>query len=224
LIFKNENPSCQTCASDTLPVTPVPDIPSATSRPWVLASSSPRRTALLDGVGVTHLVDPPGVDETAMPGETPAALTERLARLKAETVAARHPEAIVLGADTIVSVENRILGKPGSDAEWAAMLRLLSGRTHLVNTGVALVKEGQMVSEVGQTEVRFRDLSEREIAWYVASGESRDKAGGYALQGKGAALVASIHGSFTNVVGLPVELLIRLAARIGIPLLPNEIG
>jgi len=159
-----------------------------------------------------------------MPGETPAALTERLARLKAETVAARHPEAIVLGADTIVSVENRILGKPGSDAEWAAMLRLLSGRTHLVNTGVALVKEGQMVSEVGQTEVRFRDLSEREIAWYVASGESRDKAGGYALQGKGAALVASIHGSFTNVVGLPVELLIRLAARIGIPLLPNEIG
>ncbi len=205
-------------------MTPVPDIPSATSRPWVLASSSPRRTALLDGIGVAHLVDPPGVDETRVPGETPAALTERLARLKAETVAARHPEAVVLGADTVVSVEGRILGKPGSDAEWAAMLRLLSGRTHFVSTGIALVAGRETVADVGQTEVRFRDLSEREIAWYVASGESRDKAGGYALQGKGAALVASIHGSFTNVVGLPVELLIRLAARIGISLPPNGIG
>ena len=198
--------------------------PSPGERPWVLASSSPRRTALLGGIGVAHLVDPPQVDETAMSGERPPALTERLARLKAETVAARHPEAIVLGADTVVSVEGQILGKPDSEADWAAMLRLLAGRAHLVNTGIALVADQETVAEVAQTEVRFRDLSEREIAWYIASGESWDNAGGYALQGKGAALVASIHGSFTNVVGLPIEILIRLAARLGIPLPPGEAG
>ncbi len=195
---------------------PMSTIPG--ERPWVLASSSPQRTALLGGIGVPHLVDPPGVDESPKPGERPIPLTERLARRKAESVAARHPTAVVLGADTVVSRAGRILGKPGSASEWAAMLRFLSGHVHLVHTGLALVRDGETVSAVGRTRVRFRPLTEAGIRWYVASGESRDKAGGYALQGKGAALVEEIHGSFTNVVGLPVELLFRLAARAGISL------
>ncbi len=187
-------------------------------KPWALASSSPRRAALLAGIGVPHLVDPPQADETAHPGESPAALTVRLARRKAESVAARHPGAVTLGADTVVSLDDHILGKPHDRSDWAAMLRLLSGRTHLVHTGVALVRDGAAVSDVERTEVRFRALTEAEIAWYVASGEGRDKAGGYALQGKGAALVAAVHGCFTNVVGLPIGLLIRLATGIGMSL------
>ncbi len=185
-----------------------------TAAAWVLGSSSPRRTALRRDLGVPHVVDAPDVDEARLPGEPPDRLTERLARLKAETVAALRPSAVVLGADNLVAVGDRILGKPESVVAHRDMLRLLSGRAHRAHTGVA---GGATRSTTGSTEVRFRKLGEGEIARYAASGEGRDKAGGYGLQGQGGTLGAAIRGSFTGVVGLPPELVLRLAADGGIP-------
>lgn len=183
--------------------------------PLLLASGSPRRRELLDQIAVRHEVAPMDVDETPRPGEAPEELVERLARDKA--VAARGhaaPGQWVLAADTVVVVDGEALGKPADAAEAAAMLRRLSGRGHEVITGMALWREGEtMRSRHVRTEVRMRPLSEADIAAYWATGEPRDKAGAYAIQGRGAAFVESVRGSCSNVIGLPLfELEAWLAA------------
>ena len=156
-----------------------------------------------------HRVSVSAVPEDLRPGEAPAA-AERLGRAKAAAVAARE-ELPVLGADTIVVCDEVILGKPASDADAAAMLRRLSGRTHEVVTGVCLISRGEARSGVERTAVTFAPLSDADIAWYVATGEPRDKAGAYHVDGRGGLFITRIDGSPSNVAGLPVGLLRRLA-------------
>jgi septum formation protein len=156
-------------------------------------------------------VDPAHVDETPLPGEAPAATAERLASAKAATVAAHRPGAWVLGADTLVVLDDHTLGKPADDAEAARMLGVLSGREHRVVTGLCLLRDAAPGrTEVQWSAVRFAPLSAEEIAWYVATGEPRGKAGAYAVQGLGARFIERIEGSFTNVMGLPARAVYRL--------------
>lgn len=173
----------------------------------VLASASPRRSALLRWLGVEFVIDAPDVDERARPGEEPAPLVARLAREKALAVGARHPAAWILAADTLVELDGALLGKPADAAEAASMLGRLAGREHRVFTGFALVAPdgGLCREETVVTRVRFRRLDRAAIDAYVASGEPSGKAGGYAMQGQGAGLIAGIDGSFTNVIGLPLD-------------------
>jgi septum formation protein len=187
----------------------------------VLASQSPRRRELLASVGLPVVVRPAGADESVRPGEAPGAYVLRVARDKAEAVPSA-PGELVLAADTAVVLDGAILGKPADDAEARHMLRSLSGRTHVVLTGVhvraapapgAPPREG---SELVSTAVRFRDLTGPEIDWYVATGEPADKAGAYAVQGIGGAFVAGVAGSVTNVVGLPLAETLALLARLGL--------
>lgn len=187
----------------------------------VLASASPRRLELLRRIGVEPDVRPADVDETPLPGEAPADLVARLAATKASVVAATHPGALVVAADTEVVVDGRILGKPADDADARAMLELLSGREHEVLTGVHLWLGDRTAAEVVRTTVCFRPLTGREIAGYVAGGEPMGKAGAYAIQGAGGAFVESITGSDSNVVGLPLATVVRLAGDLGVELLPQ---
>jgi nucleoside triphosphate pyrophosphatase len=175
----------------------------------VLASASPRRRELLAQAGFTFDVISADVPEVRKPGEDPIRFVTRLAREKAEAVLASHPvtpDTIVLGADTIVVVDEEVLGKPQDEADAARMLRLLSGQTHQVITGICLAKgrERQRAAEV--TFVRFSTLSDEEIDAYVATGEPLDKAGAYAIQGRAGRWVPRIHGCYFNVVGLPLAL------------------
>jgi septum formation protein len=172
----------------------------------VLASASPRRRELLRWLVAEYDLDVAEVDESARPGEAAAALVARLAEAKAEAVAARRPEAWVLAADTIVEIDGDVLGKPAGPREAAGMLRRLSGREHRVYTGFTLLGPEGRAGHRGTVEsrVRFHDLSSRTIDSYVATGEPLDKAGSYAIQGRGAGLVARVDGSFTNVIGLPL--------------------
>jgi septum formation protein len=173
----------------------------------VLASASPRRHALLRWLDVGFVVDAADIDETVRVGEAPAALVRRLAREKGATVAARRRDAWVLAADTIVEIDGMILGKPADPAEAVAMLSGLAGREHRVFTGYALLRpRGGLVHDaVVTTRVRFRQLGPAAIEAYVATGEFDGKAGAYAIQGAGWGLIASIDGSFTNVIGLPLD-------------------
>ena len=157
-----------------------------------------------------HRVSVSEVVEDLRPGEAAAAAAERLGRAKAAAVAARE-DLPVLGADTIVVCGEAILGKPASDADAAAMLRRLSGRTHEVITGVCLIRGRDVYSGIERTAVTFADLSDADIAWYVATGEPRDKAGAYHVDGRGSLFITRIDGSPSNVAGLPVGLLRRLA-------------
>jgi septum formation protein len=184
----------------------------------VLASASPRRRELLTLAGVPFVVVPSRVDEVPLPGEAPRRFARRAARDKGEEVARRRPEDWVLSADTIVAVGGTILGKPADRREAAEMLALLQGREHRVLTAVSLLcaSRGYRDEVVESTRVRFRPLSAGEIRGYVATGEWDDKAGAYAVQGKGALLVEGVHGSFTNVVGLPVTRVIDLLVRAGV--------
>ena len=189
----------------------------------VLASASPRRLELLRSAGFTPLVDPADLDETPDPSLSAEADALRLARGKAELVAARHPQAMVLGADTIVVVDGAVLGKPRDAAMAEAMLRRLSDRGHYVVTAVHLVpprrRAWPAVSLTVSTAVVFRRLEEVDVAGYVASGDWEGKAGAYAIQGLAAGFVRAVMGSYTNVVGLPlaevVEELRRLDALPG---------
>ena len=176
------------------------------SAPLVLASASPRRLALLAQAGVTSgLVDPCDIDESALPGETPRMSALRLATLKARAGAARHPGAFVLGADTVVAVERRMLGKPATAEEARAMLQRLSGRGHHVITGVAVIApDGRIASRVTEARVKLKRLTDQEIARLLASGEWRGAAGGYRIQGLAGAHVTNLIGSYTAVVGLPL--------------------
>ncbi len=171
----------------------------------VLASASPRRSALLAGIGVRFAVVPAQLDETPEPAELPRDYVARLARAKARAVAAATGGALpVLGADTTVVCDGRLLGKPVSEADAVAMLMTLSGRTHQVFTAVALVRGATAAGVLVETAVTFRELSAAECRAYWRSGEPADKAGGYALQGMGGVFVTRIEGSYSGVVGLPV--------------------
>ncbi len=186
--------------------------------PLVLASASPRRREILATLGLSFRVVPSGADESRRGGEDALGWVRRAARDKAEEVSARVTgPAFVLGADTVVVVDGEPLGKPADDGEGRVMLRRLSGRWHEVATALAVARAGQGVEdeETVVTRVRFRELSDAEIDGYVASGEGRDKAGGYAVQGLGSGLVAEIGGSYHNVVGLPAAEVLLLLRRAG---------
>jgi septum formation protein len=173
----------------------------------ILASASPRRVELLAQLGIVpDAIDPAAVDEAPRPREMPDALARRLARDKAAAVAARHAGAFVLAADTVVALGRRMLDKPADETEAAKFLRLLSGRRHRVIGAICIVDPvGAFHDRIATTAVRFKRLSDAEIARYIAAGEWRDKAGGYAIQGRAAAFVAWISGSYSNVVGLPLH-------------------
>ena len=182
----------------------------------VLASASPRRAELLRAAGFDFLIRPASVDESAEAGEPPAALVSRLASAKAAALISDRPDDVILGADTVVVLDGGILGKPRDDGEAAAMLARLSGRVHVVLTGIALRQGSRLVSDVETTRVHFAALHAEEIAWYVASGEPRDKAGGYGIQGLASRFVTRIEGSYTNVVGLPIAAVHRALRALGI--------
>lgn len=172
----------------------------------ILASASPRRSDLLAQIDIIpDQIIPADIDETPLKGELPRVLAERLAREKAQAVAASNPEAFVLAADTIVAVGRRILGKPVDEAEARAFLALLSGRRHKVITGVALAgPDGKIRSRAVETVVRFKRLSAVDIDGYIASNEWHGKAGGYGIQERAEAFIPYIGGSYSNVVGLPL--------------------
>ncbi len=185
----------------------------------VLASASPRRRELLSQLGLRFEVSAADIDETPRQGESAEAYVMRLAREKARTVEARYPGAWALAADTTVVLEGELLGKPRDEAEAREMLGRLSGRVHEVHTGVALAGPGGAEHATGvRTRVTFRSLSAGEVAWYAATGEPLDKAGSYAIQGKGGFLVASVEGSPTNVIGLPLGETLELLTRAGLSL------
>ena len=177
-----------------------------------LASSSPRRAELLTNLGLDFTVAPIEIDETRRPDESAALYVERLAREKAE---AAGPGGLVVAADTAVVHDGHVMGKPAHPEEARSMLRRLQGRAHDVFTGMAVTHDGSTESLVDVTEVRMLSMTDDEIADYVASGEPMDKAGAYALQGRGGLYVESISGSPFTVIGLPVHLLPRLVSRVG---------
>jgi len=182
----------------------------------VLASSSPRRIELLAQVGIRpDHIDPADIDETPLKGETPPLLARRLASSKAQVVASRHPQAIVIAADTVVSVGRRFLEKAADEAEARRFLKLLSGRNHRVHTGVAVIRDGRLSVRVNATRVSFKPLSDDEIAAYVATGDWRGKAGGYGIQGPAGAFVQRIVGSHPSVMGLPVYEAVQLLTGVG---------
>ena len=182
----------------------------------VLASASPRRADLLRNAGIEFAVDPAHVPEQRQDSEPPREYALRLARDKARAVAARHPEAFVLGADTIVCLDEHVLEKPADAADAERMLRLLSARTHQVTTAVCLVGKGYEDSATETTEVTMTGISGKEVRAYVATGEPMDKAGAYAIQGMASRWVTRIDGCYFNVVGLPVPLVYRMLVRRGI--------
>jgi septum formation protein len=186
-----------------------------------LASASPRRRELLQQIGVPHIVQPADLDESALPGETPASYVERLARAKAEWVYADRlrrgaPSLPVLGADTTVTLDGLLLGKPADEAALVATLAQLAARTHEVLSAVALVTSSGTRAAVSRTHVTFRAIREDEARRYWASGEPRDKAGGYAIQGQGAVFVERIEGSYSGVMGLPLAETAALLVAAGV--------
>ena len=183
-------------------------------RPLVLASASPRRADILRAQGLDFTIEPAHIDEAALPGEAPAAHVERLAFEKARAVAKSFPDALVMGFDTIVVIDDEILGKPDDRDHAIAMLTRLSGRIHVVHSSAALVCEGGAEAGHSTTRVRFRKLDDREIETYVDSGEPMDKAGAWGIQGVGAMLVAHLDGGYFTVMGLPLGCLRELWARI----------
>jgi septum formation protein len=186
--------------------------------PVVLASASPRRHDLLTNSGIQFTVRVPDIDETPLAGEAPAAYVTRLASAKATAVAAASDE-LVIAADTTVDIDSQILGKPVDRREAEDMLRQLSGRTHRVHTGVSVSRNGVELVEACATLVTFVVLDDAMIRWYLATGEPMGKAGAYALQGAGAVLVSGVEGSVSNVIGLPMHVVVHLATRIGVDLL-----
>ncbi len=182
----------------------------------VLASASPRRQELLRNAGIIFDVQPAQIAEDPLPGETAKDCAERLAREKALAVARQRPHDLVLGADTVVVVDGEILGKPSDAADAARMLRRLSGREHQVITGVCLVVGGQPSVASETTLVTVSEITDQDIADYVASGEPTDKAGGYAIQGIASRWIPRIEGDYSNVVGLPVALVFRMLRELEI--------
>jgi septum formation protein len=181
----------------------------------ILASQSPRRAELLKRLGLEFEILPAEVDESYLGDEMPADHAERLAREKAIAIARQHPEALVIGADTIVIIDGDLLGKPRDRADAVRMLRRLADREHQVYTAVAVAWGTRLHSAVEPVKVRFRPLDDRECEEYVETGEPMDKAGAYGIQGFGSALVESIQGDYFAVMGLPVVCTLRLLRRHG---------
>lgn len=183
----------------------------------ILASSSPRRQELLREIGIPFQVHAANIDEDQMPGEASIPYALRLAREKAQAVAAQYPQSYVLGADTIVVIEGEVLGKPKDHADAERMLRLLSGRSHEVTTAVSLVAQGTLAeTRASTTKVYFREIAETEIQQYVVGGEPMDKAGAYAIQGGASRWTDRIEGEFSNVVGLPLSLVTEMLKTTGL--------
>ena len=182
----------------------------------ILASQSPRRSEILSSVGWPFEAIPADIDESRFESEDALSYVLRLAQTKAETVATRRPSGLVLGADTVVVVDEEILGQPRDDDDARRMLSLLSGKWHEVVTGIALVRQGETLqtSVAHQTtRVRFAELTSEEVEWYVSTGEPKGKAGAYAIQGQGALFIEEIQGDYYNVVGLPVRLVYELVRK-----------
>jgi len=180
--------------------------PSDIKTKIILASQSPRRRYLLERAGLRFTVIPSRFDETSVSASNPDDYVRELAVAKAQDVARMHPDSWVIGADTVVVADGRVLGKPASNAQARDMLRRLSGRTHQVLTGFCICRQRdeRMFADTVCTDVLFKTLTDDEIEWYIQTGEPFDKAGAYAIQGIGTFLVRRINGSYTNVVGLPV--------------------
>jgi len=178
----------------------------------ILASQSPRRSELLQQAGIPFIARPANVDETILEGESPESYVKRVAEEKVTAVEA-GPDDIVLGADTVVVIDGQILGKPRDPADSRRMLETLSGREHMVLTGICLRRATETILDVAETRVWFLALNQRELQEYVATGEPMDKAGAYAIQGLASKFVRRIEGSYTNVVGLPVELVHQYLRR-----------
>ena len=180
----------------------------------ILASQSPRRRELLTLIGISHEVRPADIDERYLDGESPRAHAERLAREKVLKI--HTPDAVVIGSDTIVVVDGDVLGKPRDVHEAARMLSRLSGRSHTVITAVAAAWRDKLESAVEEVGVTFHPLSDREIREYIATGEPMDKAGAYGIQGFGATIVQRVDGDYFAVMGLPLQKLVRVLARLGL--------
>ncbi len=185
-----------------------------TQPPVILASASPRRHELLTLIGIPHEVRPANIDEVYLDGETPRQHAERLACEKATAVEAPH--AVTIGSDTIVVVDGAVLGKPRDRREAADMLRRLSGRSHVVMTGVAVCWGGVLASGLEEVGVTFRQLSEDDIEHYIDTGEPMDKAGAYGIQGFGATIVDRVDGDYFAVMGLPLNRMVRLLRQVGL--------
>ena len=190
----------------------------------ILASGSPRRRQLLEQIGVKDFkVISSDVDESFAPGLPPAQVVEELSRRKAAAVSAQAgPDDLVIAADTIVCLEDTILGKPADELDAFKTLTALSGVRHQVYTGVTLMRDGRAVTEHEVTTVTFRELGEEEITAYIATGEPMDKAGSYGIQGRGALLVERVEGDYFNVMGLPLCHLGRMLRGLGVDLLKQE--
>ena len=183
----------------------------------ILASQSPRRRELLERMGITGFkVIPAKGEEVATRTLTPDQLVEELSRRKCAEVASAHPNDLVIAADTMVAINHRVLGKPRSEEDAARMLAALSGRLHMVYTGVTVAQGERMLTQHEMTSVRFRTLTQADIIRYIATGEPMDKAGAYGIQGYGSVLVESISGDYYNVMGLPVCRLSRMLVRFGV--------
>jgi septum formation protein len=182
----------------------------------VLASSSPRRRQLLNLIGISHEVQPANIDESMRTREAPRRHAERLAREKATAIATRDPDLITIGADTVVVINRKVLGKPKDEAEAIHMLSQLSGREHTVITAVAVARGRKLRSSVEEVHVKFRRLRGEEIEAYVATGEPMDKAGAYGIQGYGATIVERIEGDYFAVMGLPLVRLTSLMRDLGV--------
>ena len=184
----------------------------------ILASKSPRRAELLRAVGWPFNAVPADIDEMRRPHEEPVDYVKRLAIEKAEAVSARLSTGLILAADTTVVVDNHVLGQPTDDEDARRMLKLLNGRWHEVLTGVALLRAGEgdgPVSDYECTRVKFSEMSDEEIDWYVATGEPRGKAGAYGIQGRASILIEEIEGDYFNIVGLPLRLVYEIARKMG---------
>jgi septum formation protein len=193
---------------------------------YILASSSPRRRELLSSIGLSFEVRPSHVPEVHAQGEAPEEYVARLSRDKAHALAALHPESWVIAADTTVVLEDALLEKPVDAADAERMLGLIAGRTHTVYTGVTLenISNEWRETRVAESEVRMLPLTPEDIRWYVTTGEPLDKAGAYAVQGIGAMFIESIHGSYSNVVGLPLATLFQMLRRAGLNPLGGEVA
>ena len=184
-------------------------------KPFVLASASPRRAELLTAAGFDFEVVPADVDETQAAGEPPREYALRVARAKAVHVARQFPDRVILAADTVVVAGGRLMGKPSDSVDAKSMLGALSGGVHDVYTAVVVWTAARQLEEVVTTAVRFNSLTDREIAWYIATGEAEGKAGAYGIQGRAARFIDRIDGSWSNVVGLPIATAYRLLSEAG---------
>ncbi|WP_257305543.1 Maf family protein [Geothrix campi] len=193
-----------------------PGLPATALQPLILASSSPRRRHWLEAMRIPFEIQTPQVDETPLLDEEPGDLVLRLAELKAEVVAHRNPDRWVMAADTTVAVDHHTLNKPVDVEDAVRMLTLIQGRAHQVHTGFCLQRDSTTYSFVDTAQVVFRPLTEAQIRWYVNTREPMDKAGSYAIQGVGALFIEGVEGSFSTVMGLPVERMGALFLQLGL--------